>query len=601
MRAGRAGGRAVPWFGIGPASLLALTATLHAASLSLPPRPAGAPGGVELVRRWRSLDLPAREREAAAQILAGNVPGFLRQFRPVTLTNVTAGATHRVTLSVCPDYLAVGSDDDYLLLPLSPATAQRVADAAGCLLPTRKMVDAIFSAAEVRLEPAPIPPSPAMTTVEVFAAHNAVVRAQRAADFAAHPPGALTAGHKKDVVIAAGLATAPGKVAIYGWHRTNGSPIQPLYLGHVATWVDYSQCVRLVSREVAVDGVVTKVAEILADPARADWLSDEGVIANPRYPTNTPMMLPARAGGAPLFTPPAWAADGDERNAAWSLDCGVRVRVNAPATPSPAAPVRLVLYVLPNGSSIEQTFGRKMDAVVDPRFDWQQIGAQTRFVRHQVADCEWVVAYLESDLKSWPAWRRKHGDTLIPDLVAGLRGLFPGRRVEVVLTGHSGGGSLTFGYLNEVREIPDEIVRIAFLDSNYGYDPSLGHQDKLVRWLKGGANRALCVLAYDDAAALLDGKPFVTAAGGTWGKSHEMLRGWAGDLAFTSTTNGGFETSAALDGRVRFILRQNPERKILHTVQVERNGFIHALLIGTTLEGRGYEYFGDRAYSAWIR
>ena len=57
---------------------------------------------------------------------------------------------------------------------------------------------------------------------------------------------------------------------------------------------------------------------------------------------------------------------------------------------------------------------------------------------------------------------------------------------------------------------------------------------------------------------------------------------------------------AALEGRIQFYLKANPERKILHTVQVERNGFIHAMLTGTALEGRGYEYLGVRAYSDWI-
>ncbi len=40
--------------------------------------------------------------------------------------------------------------------------------------------------------------------------------------------GKLIAGHKKDVVITNRLLTMPKRVAIYGWHRPNGSPIQPL-------------------------------------------------------------------------------------------------------------------------------------------------------------------------------------------------------------------------------------------------------------------------------------------------------------------------------------------------------------------------------------
>jgi hypothetical protein len=35
-------------------------------------------------------------------------------------------------------------------------------------------------------------------------------------------------------------------------------------------------------------------------------------------------------------------------------------------------------------------------------------------------------------------------------------------------------------------------------------------------------------------------------------------------------------------------------------VQVERNGFIHALLAGTPFEQTGYVYLGERAYGALI-
>ena len=162
--------------------------------------------------------------------------------------------TNIATFFVAPDYLAIGSDENYFLAPISPGTAQRIADKLNCVLPTRKMVDAIYAAAEVKLAPAPIPPSAAMTTVPVFAQHNETIRAQRMALTNSHPLGALVAGHKKDVVISARLAGVTNKVAIYGWHQTNGVAIQPLYLGHVSWWVDYSQCIRLVSQTMLVNG-----------------------------------------------------------------------------------------------------------------------------------------------------------------------------------------------------------------------------------------------------------------------------------------------------------------------------------------------------------
>jgi len=261
----------------------------------------------------------------------------------------------------------------------------------------------------------------------------------------------------------------------------------------------------------------------------------------------------------------------------------------------------LIFYALPNGNTIDETVGKALQPGDDWHYDIQHIGAQTRFLRELIKDRVVVVVYLEADRKSWPAWRKQHGDKLIPEIVATVKKLFPRREVETVLSGHSGGGSLIFGYFNAVGQIPDDVVRIAFLDSNYAYDRALGHKDKLVKWLAASDHHCLCVLAYNDAAALLNGKSFVSAEGGTWGKSHSMQHDLAEDFSFSTRTNAEFQSFSALDGRVQFILKENPEKKIFHTIQVERNGFIHSMVSGTPNEGRGYEYFGPRAYSKWIQ
>jgi hypothetical protein len=79
-----------------------------------------------------------------------------------------------------------------------------------------------------------------------------------------------------------------------------------------------------------------------------------------------------------------------------------------------------------------------------------------------------------------------------------------------------------------------------------------------------------------------------------------MQTNLATQLQFTNGLRDGFETFSALGGRVQFLLKPNLERKIFHTVQVEKNGFIHAMLTGTPLESAGYEYFDKRAYERWI-
>jgi hypothetical protein len=170
----------------------------------------------------------------------------------------------------------------------------------------------------------------------------------------------------------------------------------------------------------------------------------------------------------------------------------------------------------------------------------------------------------------------------------------------VVLTSHSGGGSLIFGWLNASKQIPDDVERIAFLDSDYAYNPT-NHADKIRNWLAASPEHRLCVLAYQDYLALLNGKTFVSENGGTWGRSRAMLADLKTQFDFTSVTNGGLERYASTNGQIEFLLMENPEKKIFHTVQVERNGFIEAMLSCTPDAGQGYIYFGERAYTNWIQ
>jgi len=270
------------------AVLLALTLAPPGFSqvLELPPRPADAPAGTEIARELRDLELEAREERLLEDILRGNVPDWLRQLTPVHVTGGSEGRASSVLIWVTPDYLAVGSDTDFLLTPLTPQAAQRIADQTHTSLPTPRMVDAIWAAAAVRLVPEPIPPSPEMTTLPVFEAHHRAVRVQRARH--PEPDGSLVAGHKKDVVLSARLDPPTDRVAIYGWHQPDGGPIQPLYTGHTDRWVDYSHGIRLVSREVTIDGISHDLLAVLRAEGLAPLLSDEGVVPDPRYGVEGP-------------------------------------------------------------------------------------------------------------------------------------------------------------------------------------------------------------------------------------------------------------------------------------------------------------------------
>jgi len=281
---------------IGRIALLAGVAFSAAAQmLNLPPRATNALGGQDFVKLITPLPAPPdtqRENLIYAQIAGGNVPSWMRKLVLITTNAVINGTNHTVSYYVTPDYMCVGADNDYLLEPMTPVLAQRVANLLDCTLPTRKMVKEIWAQAQVKLTPAPIPASPAMITVPIFNQHNSNVWTQRSACLEAHPLGSLVAGHKKDVVISALLLTNFHKshtpVVIYGWQQTNGAPIQSLYSGHAQTWADYSHGIRLVQEAITVDGAPATVSGILTNPALAALLSDEtnfpgNVIPRPYY------------------------------------------------------------------------------------------------------------------------------------------------------------------------------------------------------------------------------------------------------------------------------------------------------------------------------
>ena len=260
----------------------------HTQVLQLPPRKTDAPTGREFAVSVSALSRDAREEMIFQQITGGNVPEFMRNLVPVTVTVAFGPTSHTLVYYVIPDYLAIGSDEDYFLMPMTPLLAQRIADTARCSLPTKKMVDDVYRAAAVKLAPQPIPPSPEMVTIPVFSQHNDSVWQQRSAMIGQKPLGELVGGDKKDVIISNRIffnlkPTTPKPVVIYGWHKLDGNTVQPVYNGHQETYADYSHGFRLVQKNMILDGVDVDMCTILADSSLSRLLSDEGVILVPHY------------------------------------------------------------------------------------------------------------------------------------------------------------------------------------------------------------------------------------------------------------------------------------------------------------------------------
>jgi hypothetical protein len=251
------------------------TDSCNSASLisRIPPRNSGSPSGEELVSRLINISGTNRDQAIVEEVMAGNIPPALRQLVPVEMAFAPSGG-ERVTVTICvtPDYLSVGNAADNVRFPLGLPAALNLSRSLNFVLPTVKMVDAIYAGADVKLSPSPKTPNNQMETTRYIHEHNQTINEQ-----IGNRRG-LIAGHKKDVVLSRRLLNRSGRIAIYGWHRANGNPIQSLSTVHHANYADYSHGIRLISNTAFVNGEPHSLIELLQDSRYAPALSDEGTL-----------------------------------------------------------------------------------------------------------------------------------------------------------------------------------------------------------------------------------------------------------------------------------------------------------------------------------
>jgi len=235
------------------------------------PERSSATTGNEFYHSAFAMNWKQRDSFAVKEILAGDVPGLLKKFIAihVSITDSVTGKVIRAVYYVAPDYLSVGTNQDWARVNITPLAAQKIADTFNCFLPTKKMVDDIYHAAKVKLEPVPM--YAFRDSTPTMWHHHLIVEGQRKGR------KGLIAGIQKDVVISGKISrdSKADRVAIYGWHKLDGTPIQPLYTGHIYWWVDYSQGIRLVYRKVKVQGKWMDYTDVLKDPVLQKLLCNE--------------------------------------------------------------------------------------------------------------------------------------------------------------------------------------------------------------------------------------------------------------------------------------------------------------------------------------
>ena len=259
---------------------------------NLPSRPATAlPGSVFIDSIMKMGATSDRDELIVREILRGNFPEFMRHLVPITVTE--KGNT--IIYNVMPDYLCVGNDTDYVRVPISGPSAQRIADAFGMLLPTPKMSDQIYNQAKTKLAPKPLSGmsnlningknytnqqfmSNKMSDTDSFNYHNELIQEQ----LRGHKPGELVAGHKKDIVLSNDMQ--PGQLAIHGLHQKDGTPLQPGGGSkHDANYKDYSHGVRLVDNAANLNGQNVQLTVVLKNTKYAYLVNNDGVLKQVAY------------------------------------------------------------------------------------------------------------------------------------------------------------------------------------------------------------------------------------------------------------------------------------------------------------------------------
>jgi len=240
--------------------------------LGIPPRNIHDMTGSQFVKKILCESFSKREEVIIKEILRGNFPDTLKVLRPVRISK-SSPTSPSIYIWVMPDYLGVGSESDFVRTPLNFYSSLQLASSLNMELPTPKIVDHIFQQSECKFTPHPMPAGRKMSGTGYFFRHQKLIESDINP---ASTRNKLLSGHKKDIVMSNKLKIRTGRIAIYGWHKPDGKPIQPCSTIHRADYADYSHGLRLVYPRILVDGKWRSLRTSLKDKFLSRFLSNEG-------------------------------------------------------------------------------------------------------------------------------------------------------------------------------------------------------------------------------------------------------------------------------------------------------------------------------------
>ena len=233
--------------------------------------------GKEFMEEYKKLEPAQRHMLVLQQLAIGNVPDHFKQFETI---RVKSSKGNVLEMQVARHGLRIGTDANYVEVPLDGPTAMAAAEIYGCTLPTPWISDQIYTAAEASKGIVPFIDAPQiakrmgiewnpskpdgkwMMSAEFVAERNKMLR-----EYCREhgiTDNQLTYGYHKDIIHPLPGTTKAGRLEIYGGRNVSGKRVQPISGGHhVRSYFDYSHQARFIRTSVKINGETMNISDFM--------------------------------------------------------------------------------------------------------------------------------------------------------------------------------------------------------------------------------------------------------------------------------------------------------------------------------------------------
>lgn len=326
--------------------------------------------GSEFLKQVWDVRIPMLSKLGLNEMLKGNMPSFLDDRIACHTEAVIDGGYYRLTYYVKPNYLAIGTDEDYVLWPLSIIDLQNFCNAQMVtsvsdpndqtpkwFIATKKLVLNNWYASACKIPPQALGASADMTWPVKIQQEQKQINEQmlkkgcKLTAFCRAKKAYISAPKMANDGSTGGPKTE-GILHFTGWYgfekiipdervvgSFNGMPVYGVQAGdetgnHEASYADYSHGCDVIYYDCDVNGMQFTFDELCTHPKLHVLVSDEGMF-NPRFPNVGTGVTPPKTTDR---MPAPWGAGSDYKGPVFVSDAttGI-VKMSAAGDPNAAA------------------------------------------------------------------------------------------------------------------------------------------------------------------------------------------------------------------------------------------------------------------------